>query len=147
MRFGGTGSNKGRTVRLLIAVGETVSDETEVPAGVRLIVDAASEILVMSPSLVGRLDWLTGEVDRARRVANERLSTALGQLGSLGVTVEGVRGDELLHSAFDDAIADFRPEHVLIVVPGQDYAVWQRQGVLEHLLDRARLPVTVFATD
>lgn len=133
-------------MRLLIAVGELVADEPDVPDGVRAVVDAASEILVMSPSLVGRLDWLTGDVDRARRTANERLSTALGQLRSADATVEGVRGDEVLRSAFDDAVNELRPEHVIIVVPRRDYAVWQRQGVLEHLLDHHRLPVTVFAT-
>ena len=37
-------------VKLLIAAGETVSELSELPVGVRSLVEAASEILVMSPA-------------------------------------------------------------------------------------------------
>jgi hypothetical protein len=47
-------------VKLLIAAGDTVSELSELPSGVRSLVDAASEIVVMSPSLTGRLNLAHG---------------------------------------------------------------------------------------
>jgi hypothetical protein len=141
----GVGFNKEvRKMKLLIAAGETVSDSSELPAGVRLLIDGASEILVMSPTLVDRLAWLTGDVDRARRIADERLATVLGQLGSEGHSASGVRGDELPGTSFADAILQFSPDHVLIGLRAPDRSGWQERGLLEHLLGRFGLPLTVF---
>jgi hypothetical protein len=134
-------------VKLLIAAGEAVSDHSDVPVGVRSVVDAASEILVMSPSLTGRLHWLTGDNARARQVADERLEAVLGQLETEGVAASGVRGDELPRTAFADAIREFAPDHILIALRAAAHRGWQERGLLDHLVDHFRLPVTVFVID
>lgn len=134
-------------MRLLIATGETVKHREDLPAGIATLLGAASEILVMSPSLVGRLEWLTGGVDAARHVAEERLTTVLDQLASTAATVQGVRGDELLRTAFDDAVGSFHPDHVVIVAKHEHYVNWERQRVLQHLLNVHRLAVTIFTVD
>ena len=41
-----------------------------------------STVLVMTPRLVSRLQWLASDTDRARYEADERLSTVLGQIRS-----------------------------------------------------------------
>lgn len=132
-------------MRLLIAVGKAASDAMEIPTGVSTLVNAASEILVLSPSLVGPLAWLTGEVDEARRTADHRLEEALSQLESTDASVAGMRGDELLRGAFDRAFRDFAADHVLIAVAASNRRIWQRQDVLTHLLDHYGVPVTIFA--
>jgi hypothetical protein len=134
-------------MRLLIAVGEAVSDPTEVPAGIPLLVDGAEDILVMSPSLVSRLDWLTGGVDQARHVADDRLAVVLDQLESVGASASGVRGDELPLTAFEDAVRDFGPDHILLAVRASASGGWQGHDLITQLLDRFRLPVTVFAIE
>lgn len=82
--------------RLLIAAGEAVADLEELPALVRRLVESASEILVVSPVLVGRLRWLTSDTDRARYEADERLGVVLGHVRELapGAEARAQVGDE-----------------------------------------------------
>jgi hypothetical protein len=134
-------------VKLLIAVGETVANLAELPAGVDTLVDTATEILVMSPSLTSRLHWLTGDVSRARHLADDRLAAVLDQLGARGVAASGARGDELPRTAFADAVLQFSPDHILIGLRPVDRRGWQESGLLDHIVDRFGLPVTVFAVD
>ena len=59
--------------RLLIAVGEAVADTEDLPFGVRELIDGAEEILVVTPALASRLEWLASATDRPREQADERL--------------------------------------------------------------------------
>ena len=43
--------------RLLIAAGEAASGIDSLPVGIRALIDAADEIMVVAPRLPGRLDW------------------------------------------------------------------------------------------
>jgi hypothetical protein len=132
---------------LLIAAGDSVSEFSDLPVGVRSLVEGASEIVVMSPSLTGRLHWLTGDNSRARHVADDRLETVLGQLENEGVEASGVRGDEVPRTAFSDAIRQFAPDHILIALRGATHRGWQDRGLLDHLVRHFGLPVTVFVID
>ena len=62
-----------------MAVGAVPASENALPVGIATLVNAASEILVMSPSLPGRLDFLTNDTARARQLADERLADVLGR--------------------------------------------------------------------
>jgi hypothetical protein len=55
-----------------------------------------------------------------------------------------MRGDELPRTAFADAILQFAPDHILIALRAEAHRRWQERGLLDHLVDRFRLPVTVF---
>jgi hypothetical protein len=46
--------------------------------------------------------------------------------------------------AFDDAIADFAPDHILIGLRSEEQAEWQERGLLDGLVERVSIPVTVF---
>ena len=133
-------------MKLLIAAGDAPTGETSVPAGIRILLDGADEILVMSPSLVGPLDWLTGDVDHARHMAKERLAAVLGRLSDADASTSGVVGEELLATELGDAIREFGPDHILLVVAASNTGPWRKQRVLEKLLDRYPLPVTVMVT-
>ena len=90
------------SAKLLIAAGEAAASTEGLPFGVRELVDAAEEILVITPTLPGRFEWLASATDRAREQADERLQTVLGQLEEVGAGAEGeVGGDDPL-----EAIAD-----------------------------------------
>jgi hypothetical protein len=99
----------------------------------------------MSASIVSRLDWLTGEIRDARHVADKRLAILLGQLSERGVAASGARGDELGRDAFADVMRDFNADHILFAVPANDRRPWQWHGLVDHLLERFGVPVTVFA--
>jgi len=59
------------------------------------------------------------------------------------VPAEGRVGDETPLTAFDDAVDDFRPDHILIVLRSSEHAGWQERGLLDKVRERFRLPITV----
>jgi hypothetical protein len=75
--------------RLLIAAGQTASTTEDLPFGVRELIDAADEILVITPALPTRFEWLSSATDKAREQADERLVEVLGQLEELGSPSSG----------------------------------------------------------
>jgi hypothetical protein len=130
--------------RLLIIAGQAAPGAEALPFGVRLLIDAAEEILVVSPILPSRLDWLTSATDRAKEQADERLQAVLGNLAEIGDESQGAIGADDPLLAFDDAIAQFSPTHLLIGLREADRAGWQERGLLDALHQRVRVPITVF---
>jgi hypothetical protein len=130
--------------RLLIAAGGTATDPAALPFGVRALIDAADEILVIAPSLPARLDWITSATDKSREQADERLHSVLGHLEEIGSEARGAIGSDDPIEAFGDAIRAFAPDHLLIVLRGRDRAGWQERGLLDGLQERFALPMTVF---
>jgi hypothetical protein len=130
--------------RLLVATGAAVADIAELPPLVRGLIDAASDVLVITPILPGGLQWLVSDTDRARHEADERLRTVLGHMEAMDLQVEGRVGDETPLTAFDDAVDDFRPDHILIALRSSEQAGWQERGLLDKVRERFRLPITVF---
>ena len=131
-------------MKLLIATAAAVQREAQIPVGVRHLIEAASEVRVMSPSLVSPIEWLTGGVDSARASADQRLGVVLDQLAGLGVAASGTRGDELGPTAIDDALREFDADHVIISLPSARKEASQRNKVIDHLLDQRGVPITVF---
>jgi hypothetical protein len=130
--------------RLLIAAGESVSSSDELPFGIRALLDAADEILVITPTLPTRFEWLASATDQAQEQADERLQTVLGQLADLDSETEGAVGADDPLLAFEDAIREFAPDHLLIALRGDEASGWQEKGLLDQLRQRFRLPLTAF---
>jgi hypothetical protein len=130
--------------RLLIAAGQTAPSAEELPFGVRLLIEAADQVMVIAPMLPKRFEWLSSATDEAREQAAERLDSVLGQLEQLGAQPEGEVGADDPLLAFDDAIAKFDPHHLLVSLRSEDLAGWQERGLLEALHQRLRIPVTFF---
>jgi hypothetical protein len=130
--------------RLLIAVGEAATGVNELPFGVRSLIDAADAIMVIAPALPGRLDWIASDTDTATQRADEQLRPVLGQLDELGTSAGGrVAADDPL-LAFEDAVREFAPDHLLIALRRRDRAGWQERGLLDRVEGRFGLPMTVF---
>jgi hypothetical protein len=134
--------------RLLIATGGAAASEDELPPLVRALIETASELLVMTPMLVGRLQWLASDSDRARYEADERLSTVLGHVETIApeAAIEGRIGDDTPFTAFADAIRDFVPDHILVALLGADHSGWQERGLLDQIREFG-IPITVFELD
>ena len=130
--------------RLLIAVGNAASNQRELPFGVRQLIDAASEVMVVAPALPGRLQWLVSDTDEATQRADERLQAVLGHLADVPAPVRGRVGSDDPIEAFADAIREFEPDHLLVRARPGDRAGWQEHGLIDSLLERFGLPVTVF---
>jgi hypothetical protein len=130
--------------RLLIAAGESASPR-ELPFGVRELIDAAEEILVVTPRLPTRFEWLASATDKSTEQADERLQTVVGQLAEMGSEASGVLGADDPLLAFEDAIRDFAPDHLLIALRAGEDSGWQEQGLLEQVQHRFGLPTTAFS--
>ena len=77
------------TQRLLFVSDAAVADIDQLPPVVRAIIDAATEVNVLTPTLPGRLAWLADDVDRVRHYADERLDTVLSHMRAIGADAGG----------------------------------------------------------
>jgi nucleotide-binding universal stress UspA family protein len=119
----------------------------ELPPAVRAVLDTATEVYVVTPTLPGRLAWLADDIDRFRHVADERLDTVLGHLHSIDVHADGaaLRGSVL--TAIADAVATFHPDHILLALHSPKHAYWQERRLIEHIEGRFGLPLSTYAVD
>lgn len=131
--------------RLLIAAGVAADTGDALPFGVRELIDAADEVLVVTPTLPTRFEWLASATDKAREQADERLQEVLGQIEELGTEASGTVGADDPLLAFEDALAAFDANHILVGLRAPDRAGWQERGLLDELLRRFGIPVTVFS--
>jgi hypothetical protein len=135
--------------RLLIVTGAAVAEVAELPPLVRSLIESASEILVVTPVLPGRLQWLASDTDRVRHEADERLQTVISQLEELApeAATAGAVGDETPLSAFADAVRRFRPDHILLALRASDHAAWQERGLTDRVREGFHIPLTIFEID
>jgi hypothetical protein len=130
--------------RLLVVAGEAAETPAALPFGVRELIDAADEVLVVTPALPSRLEWLASATDKAQEQADERLQVVLGQIGELGTEADGEVGADDPLLAFEDATASFAADHILVGLRAGHRSDWQERGLLDHLVERFDVPVTVF---
>ena len=133
--------------KLLIAAGQAASSSAEVPSSVRELISSADEVLVIAPTLPGRFEWLSSATDEARERADDRLQAVLGHVSEVQGFSGEARGevgadDPLL--AFEDAVREFEPDHILIGLRSAERSGWQERGLLDQVLGRFGRPVTVF---
>jgi hypothetical protein len=131
--------------RLLIAAGEAAESPEALPFGVRELIERAEEVLVVTPALPTRFEWLASATDKAREHADERLQAVLGQIESLGTKASGAVGADDPLLAFEDALAGFEADHILVGLRAPDRSSWQESGLLDQLIDRFGVPITVFS--
>ena len=130
--------------RLLVAVGQAAGSTEDLPFGVRELVDAADEILVITPALPTRFEWLSSATDKARMQADERLGQVLAQLEELGSPASGEVGADDPILAFEDALRGFPADHILVSIRAGERSGWQERGLIHKLQERFGLPITVF---
>jgi hypothetical protein len=135
--------------RLLIITGAAAADEAELPMLVQALIQSASAILVVTPMLPSRLQWLASDTDRVRHQADERLKTVMAQVDALApdAAEAGDVGDDDPLSAFADAVRTFRPDHILIALRAADHSAWQERNLVDRVRQAFHIPLTVFEID
>jgi hypothetical protein len=131
------------SARLLIAAGDAATRAQDLPFGITQLIASADEVLVIAPTLPTRWEWLASATDTAREQADERLGEVLGQVSEIAEAKGTVGADDPL-LAFEDAIAEFQPDHILIGLRAGDGASWQERGLMDQVLERFAVPVTAF---
>jgi nucleotide-binding universal stress UspA family protein len=119
----------------------------ELPPAVRGMLLEAAEVYVLTPTLPGRLAWLADDVDRFRHFADERLDTVLGHVRAIGADATGFAGRGSIGLVIADAVAEFKPDHVLIALRSAEHANWQERKLIERIEERFHLPLTTYAID
>jgi hypothetical protein len=142
---GPTASGQGPVQRLLFVADAAVAEAGELPPAARSVIDAAAEVYVLTPTLPGRLAWLADDVDRCRHVAHERLDTVLSHMHSIGAHASGVAGRGSVLAVIADAVADFKPDHILLALRTSEHANWQEHRLAERVKARFGLPLTTYA--
>jgi nucleotide-binding universal stress UspA family protein len=133
--------------RLLFVADAAVADVDELPPAVRAIIDAAAEVYVVTPTLPGRLAWLADDIDGFRHLADERLDTVLGHMHSIDAHASGWAGRGSVLTPIADAVARFRPDHILLALRSSEHANWQEKRLIAHIEERFGLPLTTYAVD
>ncbi|MCA1835713.1 MAG: hypothetical protein LC721_05020 [Actinobacteria bacterium] len=141
------GCGQQATKRVLLVADTAIADVGELPPPVRALIDKATELYVVTPTLPEPLDWLAWEINPARHAADQRLDIVLDQVRSIGARASGKTGDDSILTAFADAIAEFQPDHIVIALRSSEHANWQERGLIKHVKERFRLPLTTFALD
>jgi nucleotide-binding universal stress UspA family protein len=141
-------TDRGTTIeRLLFVADAAVAGADELPPAVREMLVEAAEVYVLTPTLPGRLAWLADDVDRFRHLADERLDTVLGHVREIGADATGFAGRGSIGLVIADAVAEFKPDHVLIALRSGEHANWQERRLIEHIEERFHLPLTTYAVD
>jgi hypothetical protein len=133
--------------RLLIVSDAALADADQLPPLVRTLIDGATELFVVTPSLPGRGAWLASELNPSRHDAAERLDAVLDNMRAIGGNASGMIGDDTALTAVDDAVAEFKPDHILIALRSDEHANWQEKGLIEQVMNRCGLPLTSYAID
>lgn len=130
--------------KLLIVAGEAMATAEQIPFSVRGLIDSASEILVITPTLPGRLDWIASDTDKATRQAENRLRSILRQLDPVDAETGGAVGSDDPLQAVSDAVREFEPGHMLIGLRSEERSDWQERGLISDMTERFDVPITVF---
>jgi nucleotide-binding universal stress UspA family protein len=133
--------------RLLFIADAAVADMDELPTAVRAVIDAASALYVVTPTLPGRLAWLADDVDRFRHIADQRLDTVLDHMREIGAHATGVASRGSVLRVIADAVEEFAPDHILIALRDSEHANWQERRLIAHVEERFGLPLTTYAVD
>lgn len=136
-------------MRLLVVTGAAVASLEQLPSSIRALIEAASDLFVMTPTLPTRLQWLTNDTDGYQQIADKRLDTVLGHVQAINAdaAAEGHVGADDALTAFTDAIHEFRPDHILIGLHSSDQTTWQEHGLADAVIGSFHLPTTVFELD
>jgi hypothetical protein len=135
------------SLRLLIVTDAVAADPDSLPPIVRLLIETASDRFVVSPRLTNPFEWLESDIDKATTQAEKRLRTVLTHFASGPAPLDGTVGDETLRLAVEDAMNDFKPDHLIIGIRTHDRDSWQERHLIENVRHRFHVPLTVFEID
>jgi len=100
-----------------------------------------TEMLVVAPALVGRLDYWAGDDRRARHAAEERLDRLLDALARRGVAATGWVGDPDPLLAIADALGLFAADEIVVATSTAPQPNWLARNVVGRARERFDRPV------
>ena len=135
--------------RVLMVTDENLAEANEIPEPIRPLVDQATDIYVLAPTLTTRLQSLTGDIDGARMAAGDRLRTVFDHMHADGLVPRGTVSDEDQVTAIADTLADFDADLMLLRLhaPGSKSENWREHRLARRVRSRFNLPTITFFFD
>ncbi len=135
--------SKQTSKRLLVVVGEAVTDDRLRDEIVNHLDGGAGRIYVLAPALAqDRLHQFSGDVDEGMKAAKVRMEETLEELRGGGVEAQGAVGDSEPDRAIEDALEQFEADEIIIVTHPDDDARWLEAEAFQQASDRFEQPVT-----
>jgi hypothetical protein len=96
------------------------------------LVEPDDELIVVVPAVEqSRLQWLANDEDEARRRAREVGESVASEAPGTASTIEVT--PEVPRQAVVDAIAEHRPDRVVVALREGEEATWLEEGELSHV--------------
>lgn len=132
--------------RLLVIANKTVAGET-LHEHIRELTEGGGEVIVVAPALGSRMKYIFSDIDGPRAQARERVDTSVDLLGADGIDASGHVGDMDPVRAFEDSVAMFRPDAVLVATHPHGREHWKEVHEVERIRRRTDLPVEQVVID
>ncbi|MGH2906514.1 MAG: hypothetical protein ACRDKI_07060 [Solirubrobacterales bacterium] len=139
-------SNERSYERLLVIANETIAG-SGLHRQIRDMLTEGGKVLVVAPALSSRLKYVFSDVDGPRAQAQERLDRSLELLAASGIRARGEVGDVNPVRAFEDEVALFEPDAVLVSTHPEGRSHWLENHIVEKIEAKTDLPVTHVVVD
>ncbi len=126
--------------RLLVVANETIAGDA-LHDHIREITADRGRVIIIAPALASRLKYVFSDVDEPREEAQARLDQSIALLREHGIEAEGEVGDANPVRAFEDAVAIYDPDGVLVSTHPEGRSHWLERGEVEKIRARTELPV------
>ncbi|MBJ7458537.1 MAG: hypothetical protein JHD02_05045 [Thermoleophilaceae bacterium] len=132
--------------RLLVIANETIAGEG-LHDHIRELTADGGRVIIIAPALSSRLKYVFSDIDEPRAQAQARLDASFALLHESGIDAEGDVGDANPVRAFEDAVAVYEPDGVLVSTHPEGRSNWIEKGVVEKLRSKTDLPVEHVVVD
>jgi hypothetical protein len=132
--------------RVLVIANETIAG-SGLHRQIADMTGEGSEVMVVAPALSSRLKYVFSDVDGPRAEAQKRLDRSLELMSQSGIRANGEVGDVSPVRAFEDAVAVFEPDAVIVSTHPEGRSNWLEDGVVDKIRDRTAVPVTHVVVD
>jgi hypothetical protein len=132
--------------KLLVIANETIAGEN-LHRHIRELTGPDGRVIIVAPALSSRLKYVFSDVDKPREAAQVRLDESVELLRQSGLNVEGEVGDASPVRAFEDAVAIYEPDGVLVSTHPEGRSNWLENGVVDKIRSHTELPVEHVVVD
>ena len=132
--------------RLLVIANETIAGKG-LHNHIRELTAERGRVIIIAPALSSRLEYVFSDVDKPRAEAQERLDASMSLLHDSGIDAEGEVGDANPVRAFEDAVAIYEPDGVLVSTHPAGRSNWIEKGIVEKIQGKTELPVEHVVVD
>lgn len=132
--------------RLLVIANETIAG-AGLHSQIREMTSDGGRVIIVAPALSSRLKYVFSDVDEPREQARARLDASVEALRKSGIDAEGEVGDANPVRAFEDAVAVYDPDAVLVSTHPEGRSHWLERNEVEKIRSKTDLPVEHVVVD